>query len=466
MPMTMSMSSARGSSNYRRLLLSVLLLATSSSVDAFQQRQRGLSPGRRVLGRGLVPASTQLIPGARHEANIGFHNAARQQRCITTTTFKSKSKTALGGAATITAAATAAFQSSAVQKILELASIAGIGYTLRSRLDPKGITALLLNALVPSIILSSLSGLAVSAESLGCVVASGVALAVAQLIGSELSARFVIPKNKGGDEFENDILRRTASVQLSSMAPGLSVLSFTKEFASMTLAGLSTLADVPSKVYTLVLLPYYLRFRGIADEGETEPSSSSSPSSSIFQKAKKAVSDPFNLAISSGLILAALGRPVHTLGFVGNAIGSLAKSQTAVLFLLIGLKLKFSGDRPKLCLRLLLARHGFMSLFASVYLAACLPLQKGYSDATRLAAVLSSHAASSIIAYGQMNKAVDEKVQGYDADLAFDIVALSYQMTMVLNTIACLAGPSYINNLPVAGITMLGLSAAIGKIGK
>jgi len=214
-----------------------------------------------------------------------------------------------------------------------------------------------------------------------------------------------------------------------------------------------------------------LRFRGIFNhedntDGGVANEVIQADKPSFLQKIGKAVKDPFNLAISSGLILAALGRPVHTLGFVGNAIGSLAKSQTAVLFLLIGLKLKFSGDRPKLCLRLLLARHGFMSLFASVFLAICLPLKKGASDATRLAAVLSSHAASSIIAYGQMNKAItNENVQGYDVDLAFDIVALSYQMTMVLNTIACLAGPVYVNNLPVAGTTMLALSAVIGKIG-
>jgi len=95
-----------------------------------------------------------------------------------------------------------------------------------------------------------------------------------------------------------------------------------------------------------------------------------------------------------------------------------------------------------------------------------LPLKNGTSEATRLAAVLSSHAACSIIAYGQMNKAItNENVQGYDVDLAFDIVALSYQMTMILNTIACLAGPAYVNNLHVAGASMLALSAVIGKIG-
>ena len=37
-------------------------------------------------------------------------------------------------------------------------------------------------------------------------------------------------------------------------------------------------------------------------------------------------------------------------------------------------------------------------------------------------------------------------------------------MTMILNTIACLAGPAYINNLIYIGFTMLGLSFGLGKI--
>lgn len=465
--------------NQRSITLAFLLIATSYSAYGFQQHRGGtLRP--EVVSTALDHRPIRLRIG-RHDNRIDFAAQLMTPNLspsILPSSWKSSlskgSKTALGATTATTAAftaATAAFQSSAVQKILELAAITGIGYTLRSKLEPKGITALLLNALVPSIIVSSLSGLSVSAESLGCVVASGVALAVAQLIGSELASRFVIPKNRGDDESEIEILRRTASIQLSSMAPGLSVLSFTKEFASLTLAGLSTLADVPSKVYSLVLLPYYLRFRGIVDAEAKNSSDAMSretvtESPSMLRKLGKAIKDPFNLAISSGLILATLGRPVSTLGFVGNAIGSLAKSQTAVLFLLIGLKLKFSGDRPKLCLRLLLARHGFMSLFTSVFLATYLSSKGGASDATRLAAVLSSHAACSIIAYGQMDKVVtNENVRGYDVDLAFDIVALSYQMTMILNTIACLAGPAYVNNLPVAGTAMLAVSAAMGKIG-
>jgi hypothetical protein len=224
------------------------------------------------------------------------------------------------------------------------------------------------------------------------------------------------------------------------MAPGLSVLSFTKEFAGLTLAGLSTLADIPSKIYTLVLLPYYIRYRrgsiknksknynknnikvGDRDDyNEDEVKNinatatatashkrrQSQSQNKYYKFIQKTIKDPFNLAISSGLFLAAIGRPVSTLGFVGNAITNLAQSQTAILFLLIGLKIKFNGERPKLCLRLLLARYGFMSIFVSLFLyLSTSRSNEAAAIATRLAIVLSSHAASSIIAYGQMNKAV------------------------------------------------------------
>jgi len=209
--------------NRRSILLAVLL----SSAYGFQQHRGGAL--RRVAASAVLDRRPMLLRRGRHDNRIDSA-APLMAPNLSTSNFSSSrssssknSNTALGATTATFSAATAVFQSSAVQKILELATITGIGYTLRSKLDPKGITALLLNALVPSIIVSSLSGLSVSAESLGFVVTSGVALAIAQLVGSELASRFVIPKNKGGDEFETEILRRTASVQLSSMAPGLSV---------------------------------------------------------------------------------------------------------------------------------------------------------------------------------------------------------------------------------------------------
>eukprot|EP00978_Attheya_sp_CCMP212_P032030 scaffold123261_cov50-Attheya_sp.AAC.1 len=251
--------------------------------------------------------------------------------------------------------AKAAYQAGGVQKVLELGVIVGAGASLREKLDAKAVTSLLLNALVPPLIISSLSSLSVSSE-MGYVLLSGVFLILLQIGSGELASRIVI--DKGDDLADRATLRRTAAMQLGTMAPALSVLSFTREFVGPGYAGLAALADLPTKIYGLLLLPYCLRFRGTPKGDDT--------TNEALVKTKKAprwkrflgaFKDPFNLAIASGLTLAALGRPVSSLGFLGKAVGSLAEAQTAILFLLIGLKLKFGGARAMLCLRLLLARH-------------------------------------------------------------------------------------------------------------
>ena len=99
----------------------------------------------------------------------------------------------------------------------------------------------------------------------------------------------------------------------------------------------------------------------------------------------------------------------------------------------------------------------------SFLLALFLPRGKVGNEPLRLAAVLSSHASSSIIAFGQMSKVDKAGVKGYDTDLAFDIVALSFPFTVLLNTIACLAGNTYVDMLPITGSLFLALSALIGK---
>lgn len=350
-----------------------------------------------------------------------------------------------------------AFESSGVQKVLELGVIAAIGSSLRDKLNAKAITDTLINALVPAVIASSLSTLTISSE-MGKAILAGVALALIQLFSGELASRYVIGNSS---EEEKCVMRRTAALQLGTMAPALSVFSFTQEFVGSTYAALAALADIPTKLYTLVLIPYYLRFRGEARSApSSEEGSVNVAKLPLIKRVFRILTDPFNLAIVGGLILATLGKPISSLGFFGKAIGSMATAQTAILFLLIGVKLKFGGERPKLCLRLLLARHGICNLIVSALMA--LFLDKNDS-AARLASVLSSHAACSIIAFGQMTKVSNAGVQGYDTDLAFDLVALSFPLTVLFNTIACLAGSAYVDVLPVIGSFLLALSALLGK---
>jgi hypothetical protein len=353
--------------------------------------------------------------------------------------------------------AKAAYQAGGVQKVLELGVIVGAGASLREKLDAKAVTSLLLNALVPPLIISSLSSLSISAD-MGYVLLSGVFLILLQIASGELASRIVI--DKGDDLADRATLRRTAAMQLGTMAPALSVLSFTREFVGPEYAGLAALADLPTKIYGLLLLPYYLRFRGTPKGDTTTEALVKTKKAPRWKRFLGAFKDPFNLAIASGLTLAALGRPVSSLGFLGKAVGSLAEAQTAILFLLIGLKLKFGGARAMLCLRLLLARHGFVGLATSAFLAAFV---SPTDVATRLAIVLSSNAACSIIGFGQIAKVADE-MDGYDTDLALDLMGLSFPLTIVLNTVACLAGNRYVQALPAIGTSFLATSVGLGML--
>ena len=362
---------------------------------------------------------------------------------------------------------TKTFHASGVQKMLELGVIMSIGFFLRNKLDAKALNAVLLNALIPAGILSSLSSLQLSL-GLGLIVLSGALLAVVQIISGDMASRFIISKDEKNNKIPSS-WRRTAAMQLGTMAPAASVFSFTREFVGAKYVGFAALADVPNKIYSLLLIPRAMRYRAsIIGEKKKQKLSKK-------QTMKSIISDPFNLAIGCGLGLAAMRCPLSNLGFFGRAITNLAQTQTAILFLLIGLKLKVGkGENDennsfRLCLRLLLARHGFVGLFVSLFMAVFLRQPLEASAASKLALVLSSNAACSIICFGQMTKVVSSAMSSkeiqssdsntfYDLDLAFDIIAISYPLTILLNTITCLAGASYVKNLPIISLTFIILS--------
>ena len=71
----------------------------------------------------------------------------------------------------------------------------------------------------------------------------------------------------------------------------------------------------------------------------------------------------------------------------------------------------------------------------------------------QLLIVLASQAANAMIGLAQINAAKDRGVKGYDTDFAFDIICISYPMTIMLNTVACVGGSAFIANMfPIAGV--------------
>jgi len=194
-------------------------------VNAFQQQHQTIRLRTEhyvVVSQSQSQSSSSLsLSYHDHHYNHKHHGRQQQHRkyyrtikpTSSTSTTSLKAVTAVTAITGFTTSATAvtiiktAFQSSAVQKILELSVITCIGYSLRNKLgNPNGITSLLLNALVPSIIITSLSGLvSISSETISSVVGCGILLSIIQIIRSELSSRFVIPKGKDGSTEENNI---------------------------------------------------------------------------------------------------------------------------------------------------------------------------------------------------------------------------------------------------------------------
>ena len=174
-------------------------------------------------------------------------------------------------------------------------------------------------------------------------------------------------------------------------------------------AGPAALFDLPYKLYLVLVLPFLL--------GVPAPSP------------MKLVTDPLNLSIISGLVVAATQTPYSALGALGQAASLLAGAQTPILFVLIGAKVKLSGATPAVCLSLLALRHAACYAYVSIFAFG--------TDDERMTLLLLAQAAVSVVGWGQISRARDAG-GSYDVDLAFDIVGYSMPLTMALQTAACL----------------------------
>ncbi|KAH8070408.1 hypothetical protein JL721_5179 [Aureococcus anophagefferens] len=282
-------------------------------------------------------------------------------------------------------------------------SVAGVASTLGST----GVQKILELGTIASLG-ASLSALSFGRD-LGAVVAAGAALVAVQIAAGAAAARLVVRGRRR--RRRRDAPRQ---LQLGTCAPASSVFAFVREFASPAHVGLAALADMPNKAYVLLGLPKVAELRG--DKGAAA-AAVGKPS------VRKILADPFNAGILGGLLLAVLGTPTSSLGFFGKAVASLAPP----------------------------TRPCSSSSSASTFLTAASP-------ETRLACVLSSQAAVSVVGYGALARTWRP---GDDLDLAFNLVALSFPLTALMNTATCLLGRRYVDRVAFVGLGCLAASAAL-----
>jgi predicted permease len=356
----------------------------------------------------------------------------------------------------------AVYRSSTVQKTLELVVMTAFGVWARTKLTSKDagvIQKFLLVTITPCVIFTSLCKIKVGLDSLGFVL-GGVGIVLLQQLVAHTVAYTVFGFNTSKMNQKTQDLRRTAATEMATMAPAASAFAFITEYVGAMYTGLAALMDLPMKVYILILMRYVLKAKGRGESITTSSEESGNPGKMIV----KQLTDPFNASIIGGVLCSILfkGQAIANLGFAGSALETLAAAQTPVLFLLIGLKLSIDGATPSLCGVLLLLRHGLVMLFVKTFfiLSGIASLQ------TQLLIILSSQASNALIGLAQINAAKNRGVQGYSSDFAFDIICISYPMTILLNTVACVGGSAFIANMFPIGGSLIALSGLLYTVSK
>jgi hypothetical protein len=353
----------------------------------------------------------------------------------------------------------ALYRTAGVQKTLELAVITAFGFWLRTKLTTKDagvVQKLLLSALVPAVIFTSLCSVKVGIDSLSFV-AGGLGLVLLQNIVGHLAAYTVFGFKTATMSKKALSLRRTAVMEMGTMAPALSVFAFVTEFVGPAFTGLAALIDLPMKAYMLLVMPSVLKAK--ASKAADAPAASGG---GWVKGVLAQLQDPFNASIIAGITLSVIfkGEAMAKLGFAGTAFKSLAAAQTPVLFLLIGLKLSIEGATPNLCGVLLLLRQGLVMMAVKTFLL----LSGIQSVQIQLLITLASQAATSVVGLGQITKAKDRGDEGYNTDFAFDIIGISFPLTILLNTAACLGGSAYIASMYPISLVLLAFSGLLYKV--
>lgn len=326
-----------------------------------------------------------------------------------------------------------------VQRVLMLLTIIVMGKLLQQRFpakDAEPVQRMLLQFLVPATLFKGLSKEKIEPGHL-VYIAGGCGMVLVRLFCSYIVSCLVMSS-------QDPKLRRTAFFQIGTMASALSVLPFLGEFVGHEYVGLGGMVDLPMKLYMLILMPILLRNCG----GSGAPASSSQAARGPGIVAQL-LKDPITLSMIFGFAMALIsgGAGTRALGFAGQAIDKLAEAQTPVLFLLIGLKLKFESSTPLYCIVLLMASQGFLLL--CVYgIVKFAPL----SEVLKRFVILFAQGAPSVVGMGVIASAVKSGVQGYSTEFAFDIVGMAFPISSFMQCLAGILGNAYEEIMPfVAG---------------
>ena len=248
----------------------------------------------------------------------------------------------------------------ALQKTLELLLIIGLGLLLQKKVvkdDLKGIKTLILSVALPATIFVALLKIELKGSLLifplmALVFNFIMAIATKYLLASSL------PKNEGAK-------KRTLTMLLPSLAPGLSCFPFIIVYLGDEYLALAALADVGNKIFVLILL-YMLGMHWYHDRAVKDlVATTSSKLKGLFLSM---LNEPINLVIIVALVLLGFGLSLSSFPeFLENTIVKMSLIMTPLVLLFIGMAVRIKFREFGFIFSLLMRRAGITFLLSAIF---------------------------------------------------------------------------------------------------
>ncbi|MBU2906190.1 MULTISPECIES: permease [Arenibacter] len=248
----------------------------------------------------------------------------------------------------------------ALQKTLELLLIIGLGLLLQKKVakdDLKGIKTLILSVALPATIFVALLKIELKG-SLLVFPLMALVFNFIMVIATKYLLAPSLPNNEGAK-------KRTLTMLLPSLAPGLSCFPFIIVYLGDEYLALAALADVGNKIFVLILLymlgMHWYHARAVKDLVAT----TSSKLKGLFLSM---LNEPINLVIIVAMVLLGFGLTLSSFpDFLGNTIVKMSLIMTPLVLLFIGMAVRIKFREFGFIFSLLMRRAGITFLLSAIF---------------------------------------------------------------------------------------------------
>ncbi|GBF20186.1 MULTISPECIES: AEC family transporter [Arenibacter] len=343
----------------------------------------------------------------------------------------------------------------ALQKTLELLLIIGLGLLLQKKVakdDLKGIKTLILSVALPATIFVALLKIELKGSLLifplmALVFNFIMAIATKYLLASSL------PKNEGAK-------KRTLTMLLPSLAPGLSCFPFIIVYLGDEYLALAALADLGNKIFVLILLymlgMHWYHARAVKDLVAT----TSSKLKGLFLSM---LNEPINLVIIVALVLLGFGLSLSSFPeFLENTIVKMSLIMTPLVLLFIGMAVRIKFREFGFIFSLLMRRAGITFLLSAIFVF----LFPALAAPMILLIVVFPQSACSFWPFAHMSAVStleekdEQKKPTFDINFAVNILACSMPFSTILIISIFSFSDFFVNPvvLTVTGIIMVAVT--------